>query len=125
MLDIDNFKMINDTFGHPTGDRVLQTFSHTTQSCLREGDALFRIGGEEFAVVASNVDEAGAILLADRIRTIVKAKPMVAGPSNLYITCSIGVCLTDTDHIHRAIGHADKALYRAKRAGKDQVVVFE
>ncbi|HEY7774236.1 MAG TPA: diguanylate cyclase [Marinagarivorans sp.] len=125
ILDIDNFKAINDTYGHPTGDRVLQTFSQTTLNCLREGDKLFRIGGEEFAVVASNIDAGGALLLADRIRTIIKAKPMVAGPKNLYVTCSIGVCLTVPQDIDFAISEADKALYRAKRNGKDQVIAVE
>ncbi|BCD97925.1 sensor domain-containing diguanylate cyclase [Marinagarivorans cellulosilyticus] len=125
ILDIDNFKAINDTYGHPTGDRVLQTFSQTTQNCLRNGDKLFRIGGEEFAVVAADIDAAGALLLADRIRTIIKAKPMVVGPTNLYATCSIGVCLTQPKDISFALNEADKALYRAKRNGKDQVVAVE
>ena len=125
ILDLDNFKAINDTYGHPTGDRVLQTFSRTTQNCLRNGDQLFRIGGEEFAIVATQIHEGEASLLADRIRTVIKAKPMVAGTTNLYATCSIGVCLTDPSNIAHAIAEADKALYRAKRNGKDLVVVVE
>ena len=70
-------------------------------------------------------DAAGALLLADRIRTIIKAKPMVVGPTNLYATCSIGVCLTQPKDISFALNEADKALYRAKRNGKDQVVTVE
>ncbi|MDZ7924724.1 MAG: sensor domain-containing diguanylate cyclase [Marinagarivorans sp.] len=123
ILDLDNFKHINDTYGHPAGDRVLQTFSHTTQNCLRNGDQLFRIGGEEFAIVANQIEATDANLLADRIRTIIKSKPMVAGPNNLYVTCSIGVCITAPANIEEAISEADKALYIAKRNGKDQVVV--
>lgn len=123
VLDIDNFKGINDTYGHPTGDRVLQTFGHTTQNCLRNGDQLFRIGGEEFAVVATHIDEGGAQLLAERIRTIIKAKPMATGPKNLYVTCSIGVALTAAQHIQEAISDADQALYTAKRTGRDRVVI--
>ncbi len=123
ILDLDDFKAINDTYGHPTGDRVLQTFSHTTQNCLRNGDQLFRIGGEEFAIVANQIEASDANLLADRIRTIIKAKPMVAGPTNLYVTCSIGVWITSPADIEEAISEADKALYLAKRNGKDQVVV--
>lgn len=125
ILDIDNFKAINDTYGHPTGDRVLQTLSRTTQRCLRNDDRLFRIGGEEFAIVASQINSDDAQLLAERIRTIIKAKPMVAGPKNIYVTCSIGVCLSYPTDVNDAIRKADEALYEAKHHGKDRVVVAD
>ena len=123
LLDIDNFKAINDTYGHPTGDRVLQTLSQTAQECLRNDDRLFRIGGEEFAIIANQIDSDHAQLLAERIRTIIKAKPMIAGPKELFITCSIGVCLSYPAYINETIKKADVALYEAKRNGKDQVIV--
>ncbi len=125
IIDIDNFKSINDTYGHPTGDRVLQTFSYTTQHCLRTTDKLFRIGGEEFAVIATHINAEQAQLLADRIRTIIKAKPMVAGHNKLYATCSIGVCLCRPRNIQRAITDADKALYQAKQEGKDRIIIID
>ncbi len=127
ILDIDNFKQINDNYGHPVGDRVLQSFARTTQSCLRNGDRLFRIGGEEFVVIAHQIQPEDAELLADRIRTIIKAKPMASGnPSvfpqgNLFATCSIGVCYANSVAVEDAIQQADTALYEAKRQGKDRV----
>lgn len=124
IIDLDNFKAINDTYGHPTGDRALQTFGHTTQNCLRTSDKLFRIGGEEFAVIATQINIDEAQLLADRIRTIIKAKPMVAGPNKLYVTCSIGVCLCKPQDIEQSIHTADKALYQAKQQGKDRIITI-
>lgn len=123
VIDLDNFKSINDTYGHPTGDKALQTFSHTTLNCLRTTDKLFRIGGEEFVVIATQINAAEAQLLADRIRTVIKAKPMVAGPNKLYATCSIGVCLCKPKDIEQAIHLADKVLYQAKQEGKDRIIV--
>lgn len=127
LLDIDNFKKINDQHGHATGDCALAEFSQVVQQTLREGDRLFRTGGEEFIVVATNADEEGALAFAERIRLAVKNHTITCGELHLHLTCSIGVCVTDaaTPDLQHAVKDADRAMYQAKRQGKDCCVLAQ
>jgi diguanylate cyclase (GGDEF)-like protein/PAS domain S-box-containing protein len=127
LLDIDNFKKINDQHGHAAGDRALTEFSQVVQHTLREGDRLFRTGGEEFIVVATNADEEGALAFAERIRLAVKNHTIIIGDLHLSLTCSIGVCVTDaaTPDLQHAVKSADQAMYQAKRKGKDCCVLAQ
>jgi diguanylate cyclase (GGDEF)-like protein/PAS domain S-box-containing protein len=127
LLDIDNFKKINDQHGHAAGDHALTEFSQVVQQTLRDGDRLFRVGGEEFIVVAINADEEGGLAFAERIRLAVKNHPIIYGDLQLNLTCSIGVCVTDTatPDLQYAVKSADRAMYQAKHQGKDCCVLAQ
>jgi diguanylate cyclase (GGDEF)-like protein len=125
MLDIDDFKQINDTFGHPQGDVVLLEVGRVLRSLSRDIDEPARYGGEEMAVVLPQTDLNGAELLAERMRSAIEALEIkrLDGKGTLGITASFGVaslpvCAVDKDGL---IAEADAALYRAKRAGKNRV----
>lgn len=121
LLDIDDFKQINDEFGHNTGDEVLKSFAKTVQNVLREGDRLFRTGGEEFVIVTTNLTTEDAFSFAERIRIAVQNNLVEIDGKELKITCSIGVCIVDstTKNIMDAVKYADEAMYQAKHSGKN------
>jgi len=126
MLDIDNFKSVNDTHGHAFGDRVLQCFVETCRGILREQDVLGRLGGEEFAVVLVEENLEAGRLVAERLRRAVEALEL----ENAYVTCrvtiSIGVCgwAGEPESLNKALERADKALYAAKMDGRNRVIVM-
>ncbi len=126
LIDIDNFKHLNDRYGHATGDAVLCEVARVMKRIVRESDVLARYGGEEFALIPGQTDLEGAVGLAEKIRVAV-AENVVAveddgGSSKASVTVSIGVAEYSGDS--RALFNAaDRALYRAKGAGKDCVVV--
>jgi diguanylate cyclase (GGDEF)-like protein len=124
MLDLDHFKRVNDTYGHPRGDTVLREFAARVQREVREVDTLARYGGEEFAVVLPETTAAGAENLAERICAAIRAEPFTAEGTEvpLRVTVSIGGAVypehgsTSRDLIHAA----DRALYSAKEGGRDR-----
>jgi len=123
MLDIDHFKKINDAHGHPGGDEVLRSFARTVAGTLREGDVLYRYGGEEFVALLSHADLAGAVNAAERIVRAVSESPIQVGPTAINITTSAGVaalasCDADGSSL---VARADGALYEAKRSGRNRV----
>lgn len=124
MLDVDNFKQVNDTFGHPQGDLVLQEVGRVLRESSREIDEPARYGGDELAVVLLGTDLKGSFRLAERVRQRIAALeiPRTEGPGTLRVTASFGVaamptCANDQDEL---IAAADGALYRAKLAGKNR-----
>ncbi len=122
MLDVDHFKAINDQYGHPAGDAVLQGLAAHCGKCLREADILGRVGGEEFACVMPETPLEKALRAAERLRAAIAAKRiMLADGQEVAITISIGVAaFADTDaNIGAALQRADLALYAAKQAGRD------
>jgi len=120
VIDIDHFKAFNDKHGHAFGDDVLVAISQTIANTVRRSDLLFRYGGEEFVVLASHTGEAGAMLLAERIRQNVAGMQTVRG-HNIEITVSIGVArLQETESAEVFFERADKALYSAKHNGRNQ-----
>lgn len=125
MIDIDNFKMVNDTYGHPVGDTVLAGVSRCLLDSLRDNDLPFRYGGEEFAVLLPGTDQSGAHHVAERIRADVAATTFDPGGSDLRLTVSIGVacCPQHADSMKALILAADQALYSAKRNGKNRVFI--
>jgi two-component system, cell cycle response regulator len=125
MLDIDHFKKINDTHGHPGGDEVLRFFAQTVKATLREGDALFRYGGEEFTALLPHADGAGAVAAARRIVSAVAAAPVTVGGKRVAITTSAGVaCLGPSARTgEQLVGMADGALYAAKQSGRNRAVL--
>ncbi len=125
MLDLDDFKAFNDTFGHPRGDSLLKAVSNVIRDNLRTMDVAARYGGEEFVVVLPETDTAGAVAVAERIREGVEQLSL-DGPESapLLKTVSGGVA-TFPDHAAsalRLLESADAAMYRAKRAGKNRVI---
>jgi diguanylate cyclase (GGDEF)-like protein len=126
MLDLDDFKKVNDSFGHPQGDVVLVEVGRVLRELSRDIDEPARYGGEELAVILPQTDLTGAELLAERMRTAINELTIkrTDGHGSLKITASFGVaslpaCATDRDSL---IAEADAALYRAKRAGKNRVM---
>ena len=130
MLDVDLFKLYNDTFGHQAGDAALAAVAHAMeQSLLRGTDKVFRYGGEEFAVLLPNATEKAARAVAERIQRNVRALALPHPASSVapVLTVSIGVALrTPDDKVDdtELITHADKALYRAKSSGRDRVCLY-
>jgi len=119
VIDIDHFKTFNDTFGHSFGDDVLVAVAKMIESTVRRSDLLFRFGGEEFVVLASYTEEAGAMLLADRIRSNVEAMQTVRGRT-IGVTVSTGVAILNEDETPEGFfSRADRALYAAKNDGRN------
>jgi diguanylate cyclase (GGDEF)-like protein len=125
MIDIDNFKSINDTCGHPAGDQVLKAVAQTIMGSTRGEDADFRYGGEEFAVALPATGVAGGAIVAERVRARISDVLFPAGERELRLTVSIGVASWPENAvtIRDVIVSADKALYEAKKAGKNRVVL--
>lgn len=123
--DIDHFKHVNDTFGHATGDQVLRRVAVLWQGALREVDLFARMGGEEFACVMPHTDGNGARQLAERIRATLAAAPL-AEASGVPISCTISIGVAEAhadDDLTTLLSRADAALYHAKTAGRDRVIV--
>jgi diguanylate cyclase (GGDEF)-like protein len=125
MIDIDDFKRVNDQFGHAVGDLVLRAVSEILQGSVREFDVCARFGGEEFAILMLGASVDSASSLADRIRTrIEEYRPTEPGLGDLLVTASIGVSLSNGALQAELLEHADRALYSAKKAGKNRVDVI-
>lgn len=122
ILDLDHFKQINDTHGHDVGDVVLREVAGCLRELTRYHDVVARLGGEEFAVVAPNMDAAALARFAERIRKAVAGMVVVSGNVRLRITTSVGLASwdgeEDADSLYR---RADKQLYEAKRLGRNRV----
>jgi len=129
MLDLDNFKSLNDRFGHPAGDRVLQDMARIIKDSVREVDLAARYGGEEFAVVLPYADTDGAMLVAQRILEAVRAYRPEGDPAGQAesVTVSIGLatCPADDDQADNLIKTADRLLYKAKASGKNRIAAVE
>ncbi len=124
LLDLDDFKVLNDLHGHQTGDWALRAVANVMREYLRETDVLCRYGGEEFTIILAHVDKQGALDAAERLRQGIAALeiPLPSGGFR-HITASFGVATLpdDADEPDDLIRAADSAMYRAKRRGKDQV----
>jgi diguanylate cyclase (GGDEF)-like protein len=124
MLDIDDFKAVNDTYGHQQGDVVLKRVARVLADNSREVDYPARYGGEELAVILPHTDLEGAHAIAERIRTSVEALriPRMDKQGMLRITASLGVTASSEGEKNALIAEADAALYEAKRRGKNRTV---
>jgi diguanylate cyclase (GGDEF)-like protein len=123
LLDIDHFKKLNDTFGHPAGDAVLRHTAQVVEQHLRRADEAARFGGEEFALILPGTDEAGALRLAERVRGGVEKAQLVFEGARLSVTVSLGVAVWPSDgkDEETLLGAADRALYAAKQSGRNRV----
>lgn len=126
LFDLDNFKRINDEFGHPCGDAVLRELADRIAANIRESDMAARYGGEEFALILPETRRMAAYDLMERLRQLVQATPFLQRQNALDVTVSIGVTQFDVQRhsIVELIQEADQALYQAKRTGKNRVVVY-
>lgn len=123
MLDLDHFKLVNDEFGHSMGDKVLKEAVACITGCIRQTDMCFRYGGEEFLVMLSNAEHAGALRIAERIRMGISSLTFSNEKGRLQVTTSIGCAtLMIEDSMDSMIQRADKALYQAKHNGRNRVV---
>jgi diguanylate cyclase (GGDEF)-like protein/PAS domain S-box-containing protein len=127
MFDLDHFKQINDTFGHPFGDKILVALIETCRRYIRALDILGRYGGEEFVALLPETDLPAALQIAERLRHAVEKTPLYVGDKTIFITISIGVAtfrdktMTLTDMVEQA----DQAMYRAKQAGRNRVEAYQ
>lgn len=125
MIDLDHFKLVNDTYGHAAGDRVLRHVGKVISGQLREDDVSCRYGGEEFVLLLRGTTEDAARIVADRLRQNLAARPIALGAKNKLcnVTCSAGVAAADhqNDFAEDVVARADAALYRAKRSGRNRV----
>jgi two-component system cell cycle response regulator len=124
MCDLDHFKDINDTFGHPAGDAVLAALARVLQDTLRQVDLVARYGGEEFVFLLPQTTGDRALLVAERIRLEVEGKVFPGAPEGIRLTLSLGVASRegkDGADGQGLVDAADQALYRAKKAGRNRV----
>jgi diguanylate cyclase (GGDEF)-like protein len=124
MIDLDNFKALNDTHGHLAGDDVLRGFAANLRGCLRQADIMCRWGGEEFIVLLKDTNPAAAQLIAEKIRLLAEQSRYPVGEQVLQVNTSIGLTeLAEGDTLHSLLARADRALYRAKQSGRNRVCV--
>ncbi|GAB1265194.1 GGDEF domain-containing protein [Aurantivibrio infirmus] len=122
VIDIDFFKKINDTYGHHTGDLVLQQVAGSIQEVTRQTDMTFRYGGEEFVVVMSKTDSEGANIIAERVRDAIEKLTYEVDQQKINVSVSIGISqLKAKEHIDELFIRADHALYQAKNGGRNRV----
>jgi two-component system cell cycle response regulator len=127
IIDLDNFKQVNDTFGHQAGDQVLKTFARILKDSCRGHDLVARFGGEEFAIILSQTKAATAHAIAQRIRNRLEKTVFTFDDRQLQMTASIGLTTSlegSTIFTANLVKQADRALYQAKRTGKNKVCVF-
>lgn len=122
LLDIDHFKHVNDVHGHPVGDDVLREVSSRIQNELRLDDIAGRWGGEEFLIILPRTDFAGVVETAERIRGAVSASPVAAGDQRIAVTISGGCAVGPGESPAELLRRADKRLYEAKAAGRNQII---
>lgn len=127
MIDIDYFKRINDTYGHPQGDIVLRAIADVFDNTIRKPDAAARYGGEEFAIMLPETDIKGTVTLAERLRQIVEKLEVKLGDKTVKVTISLGVTTYDPLRGKKAksaiIEAADKALYNSKKTGRNKLSI--
>lgn len=123
MVDIDHFKRVNDTYGHRSGDVVLQEVARITRQALRATDLIGRWGGEEFVLVLPEADPGGALMIAERVRRMVAETQIRLPEATIQVTVSIGVASLDRslNTLDALVDCADRAMYMAKQSGRNQV----
>jgi diguanylate cyclase (GGDEF)-like protein len=127
LFDIDDFKVVNDTYGHWAGDEALRFLAGWTRGCLRETDAAFRVGGEEFALILPDTPGEQGLVVAERLRKALAAAPVPladGGQVRLTVSCGLATCPGDTDTAEKDLYKAaDRAMYQAKSLGKNRCLL--
>lgn len=123
-IDIDNFKHVNDTYGHGTGDEILKLLVNTIKSNLRKNDVIVRLGGEEFVIVFADINQSDLAKVSEKIRTLVEASALRLPTQDLKITISIGATIVEkSDTVSRIIERADDLMYQSKKGGKNRITI--
>jgi diguanylate cyclase (GGDEF)-like protein len=125
LFDVDHFKLVNDTYGHPTGDQVLTELSRTIAMTLRSEDVFARYGGEEFAIILRGIDQVGGAVVAERVRATVERLRVETPKGALSVTVSVGCASIGSNHEmtpEELVGLADSRMYLAKRQGRNRVI---
>ncbi|MDQ1298602.1 MAG: hypothetical protein QG558_1141 [Campylobacterota bacterium] len=126
MIDVDNFRYINEDHGHLAGDKILYFLAQTVKSMIRAVDKVYRYGGEEFAVVLSRCDETQAFAMADKIRAKIEQSNLLYSGKSVFVTISVGVTIHQMgDTFDTLLGRADKALFCAKKSNKNCTVLLD
>jgi len=121
LFDLDHFKNINDQYGHPVGDQVLQQFCKTVQSAIRQQDYFGRYGGEEFLLLINDTNPNDALILVERIRILIEKQTYIINEHRISFTISLGFSsVKPDDTVDKLIERVDSALYKAKAAGRNQ-----
>jgi diguanylate cyclase (GGDEF)-like protein len=125
MLDLDHFKQINDTYGHPVGDLVLREFAIRCRCSVREVDLVGRYGGEELIILLPETDRKAALQVAERLRASIAVTPFKIADQEIAVTVSIGVAEKNenTLRLEMLIARADQAMYIAKHKGRNRVAL--
>ncbi|HEB71093.1 MAG TPA: diguanylate cyclase [Nitrospirae bacterium] len=127
MADIDYFKKVNDTYGHPVGDQILKAIAGKLKAHLRTVDVVARYGGEEYAMLLPQTDANLARAVAERIRKDIESESFTTDKGKLKVTVSLGICDTTANNFDsgaRLLAKADEALYEAKNGGRNQTVIY-
>jgi diguanylate cyclase len=123
-IDIDDFKIVNDTYGHIVGDKVLIFLANTIKKVLRDTDKVYRYGGEEFVIILNRSDEQECLEIAKRVLVVIQNNKLIYKDININITISIGITsVVDSDTPETFVQRADSALYKAKRTGKNKIIM--
>jgi len=123
-LDIDNFKKVNDTYGHDIGDEILKIVTKTVQSNLRNNDYIGRWGGEEFIVIFSNVDKYGISKVSEKVRHLIEKSKYRSSVLEVQVSVSIGATISlATDTVESIVKRADELMYKSKLDGKNKVTL--
>ena len=125
IIDIDFFKKVNDTYGHLCGDYVLKEVAYLIMDNFRKTDFVFRYGGEEFVVILTETDIKSSQIPLERLRKKIEEYPFVFNGQPLNVTISTGVSSNNAEDMETFLDNADKALYRAKQAGRNRIEIFE
>ncbi len=126
MADVDHFKKINDTYGHSVGDDVLSEVAHRMRDAIRGSDSIGRYGGEEFLIVHPRCTAENSVILAERLRDAVQARPVTTSHCGLPITVSLGVAVKEPEtpiEVDALLVDADAALYKAKNMGRNRIML--
>jgi diguanylate cyclase (GGDEF)-like protein len=123
-LDIDDFKNVNDQYGHDIGDLVLKSFSTTCQATIRQSDLFARFGGEEFICIYTGIDKEGLCYSTEKLRMLIESSTIKDRSLEISIAVSIGATIVnEQDNINTLLKRADQLMYQSKSNGKNQITI--
>jgi diguanylate cyclase (GGDEF)-like protein len=128
IMDVDHFKLVNDTYGHQAGDRVLKHVMDLCRKNFRRVDILGRYGGEEFVVLLPEISQEDVLVVAERVRLAIHQSPFITPDASINVSISLGVAIADPEKLQpldQLLDYADRALYTSKQKGRNMVSVYD